>query len=69
MYTAGGERRGARYFYELVRQMRSLQKEYFRTRRRDVLAASKDIERQVDAIIDRTERKLGNRTEEGDLFD
>lgn len=35
-------------FKDLVRRMREAQKEYFRTRDKDVLRKSKDLERQVD---------------------
>jgi hypothetical protein len=38
-------------FIELVRQMRSAQKEYFRTRSKDVLNRSKELERKVDAEL------------------
>ena len=33
---------------DLVRRMRDAQKEYFKTRDKDVLRKSKDLERQVD---------------------
>ena len=35
-------------FRDLVRRMRDAQKEYFKTRDKDVLRKSKDLERQVD---------------------
>ena len=38
-------------FIELVRQMREAQKEYFRTRDRQVLQRSKALEKRVDALI------------------
>lgn len=35
-------------FYDLVRRMRTAQREYFRTRSREILAQSKALEAQVD---------------------
>jgi hypothetical protein len=40
-----------RGFLEVVSQMRSTQKEYFRTREKDVLIKSKQLESQVDKFI------------------
>lgn len=37
----------------LVAEMRAAQREYFKTRDRDVLQRSKELERAVDAMIDR----------------
>lgn len=38
-------------FIELVREMRAAQKEYFKTRSKDVLNRSKELERKVDAEL------------------
>jgi hypothetical protein len=38
-------------FIALVAQMRTAQKNYFKTRSKDVLIESKDLERQVDTAI------------------
>lgn len=38
-------------FFDLVEQMRDAQKEYFRTRSKDALEHSKQLERSVDAKI------------------
>ena len=38
-------------FEELVKEMRALQKSYFRTRDPETLQASKRLEREVDAFI------------------
>jgi hypothetical protein len=38
-------------FIELVRQMRTAQKEYFKTRTKDALNRSKELERKVDAEL------------------
>jgi hypothetical protein len=38
-------------FIELVRQMRAAQKEYFKTRSKDVLNRSKELERKVDNYL------------------
>lgn len=35
-------------FYDLVRRMRTAQREFFRTRSREILAQSKSLEAQVD---------------------
>ena len=38
-------------FIELVREMRNAQKEYFKTRSKDVLNRSKELGRKVDAEL------------------
>ena len=38
-------------FIELVREMRNAQKEYFKTRDKDVLLKSKELERKVDSFL------------------
>lgn len=38
-------------FIELVREMRNAQKEYFRTRDKNVLLKSKELERKVDSFL------------------
>jgi hypothetical protein len=38
-------------FIDLVKQMRSTQKEYFKTRSKTVLGQSKALEKQVDMVI------------------
>lgn len=48
----------AREFYELVKRMRRLQKDYFRTRDNEILAQAKRCEKHVDSIIERTEKIL-----------
>lgn len=40
-------------FYALVANMRNAQKEYFKTRSRDLLSKSKQLEKQVDDEIKR----------------
>ena len=46
-------------FYDLVRQMRNAQKEYFRTRDKGILTCSKELERRVDnALSEHYEPKL-----------
>ena len=44
-------------FMELVKEMRSAQKEYFRTRDANVLNRSKDLEKKVDRAIDNAEEE------------
>lgn len=38
-------------FIELVREMRNAQKEYFKTRDKNVLQRSKELERKVDSFL------------------
>ena len=42
-------------FMQLVRTMRDAQKEYFKTRDANVLARSKELEKQVDEAIAKAE--------------
>lgn len=60
----------AREFFDKVAQMRSMQKEYFRTRSRTALQESKRLEREIDMEIARVEGIVG-KTEDTDtsLFD
>ena len=51
-------------FMQLVREMRKAQKEYFKTRDKDVLAKSKQLEKRVDDEIKKEE--LANNTQELD---
>ena len=48
----------ARQFFELVRQMRAHQREYFKHKRRSDLQTSKILERKVDEEIRRVEAIL-----------
>ena len=43
----------AKQFFDLVADMRTAQKEYFRSRSKDVLKESKSLEAKVDAEIKR----------------
>lgn len=43
-------------FLDLVSRMRGAQKQYFKTRDRDVLQLSKQLERQVDQYIEAQRR-------------
>ena len=47
-------------FMQLVREMRKAQKEYFKTRDKDVLAKSKQLEKRVDAEIKKEEALAEN---------
>lgn len=47
-------------FMQLVREMRKAQKEYFKTRDRDVLAKSKQLEKRVDDEIKKEEAVAEN---------
>lgn len=48
----------ARQFYDLVVRMRQSQKAYFRSRTSSDLRLSKELERQVDAEIERVEKLI-----------
>ena len=56
----------ARAFYNLVKEMRENQRNYFQTRQNRFLSRAKQLERQVDAEITRVERVLSG---EKSLFD
>lgn len=52
------ERMDARQFFDLVRQMRAHQREYFKHKRRSDLQTSKILESKVDEEIKRVEAIL-----------
>lgn len=43
-------------FVKLVKEMREMQKRYFKTRSMDALSESKRLEREVDKYIEETEK-------------
>lgn len=47
-------------FMQLVREMRKAQKDYFKTRDRNVLAKSKQLEKRVDDEIKKEEALVEN---------
>lgn len=47
-------------FIELVREMRNAQKEYFKTRDKNILLKSKELERKVDSFL--TQRVINQQT-------
>ena len=47
-------------FMQLVREMRKAQKDYFKTRDKDVLAKSKQLEKRVDDEIKKEEAVAEN---------
>lgn len=49
-----------REFFDKVAEMRSAQKEYFRTRSPQTLSESKRLEREIDAEIKRVNDKMIN---------
>ena len=51
----------AKAFFDLVALMRQYQKEYFRTRDKDVLIKSKNYEKLVDHEIDRVKTILNDK--------
>ena len=53
-------------FMQLVREMRKAQKEYFKTRNKDVLAKSKQFEKRVDDEIKKEEEALAENQEQLD---
>lgn len=54
----------AKEFFDLVSEMRSKQKEYFRTRSTSVLSESKTLERRVDAEISRVNQIMKEKQEQ-----
>lgn len=56
----------AKAFYDLVKEMRENQRNYFQTRQNRFLSRAKQLERQIDAEITRVERVLSG---EKSLFD
>lgn len=55
----------ARRFFYLTASMRKAQKEYFRTRSKDMLVISNELERQVDDEITRVQNILRQRKQNG----
>ena len=51
----------SRDFFDMVCRMRKAQKSYFKTRDRDALNLSKEIEKQVDEEINRVNRVLAKK--------
>ena len=51
----------AKAFFYLVSQMRTMQKEYFKTRSKSSLEQSKDLEKRVDAEIQRVNKIIEER--------
>ena len=51
----------SRDFFDMVCRMRKAQKNYFKTRDRDALNLSKEIEKQVDEEINRVNRVLAKK--------
>lgn len=51
----------AKSFFRKVEQMRKAQKEYFRTKSGRALNESKQLEREVDAEIERVNRVMAER--------
>ena len=56
----------AKQFFDLVSEMRSSQKEYFKTRSSQSLQKSKELERKVDAEIERVNNII-NPSPQGEL--
>lgn len=59
----------AKSFFELVSCMRAAQKEFFRTKSPSTLAESKQLERAVDAEIQRANEIIKGQPIARDLFD
>ena len=51
----------AKAFFDLVSRMRTMQKEYFKTRSKSSLEQSKTLEKRVDAEIERVNKILEER--------
>ena len=56
----------AKQFFDLVSEMRSSQKEYFKTRSSQSLQKSKELEKKVDAEIERVNNFI-NPSPQGEL--
>lgn len=56
----------AKQFFDLVSEMRSSQKEYFKTRSSQSLQKSKELEKKVDAEIERVNNII-NPSPQGEL--
>ena len=56
-------------FLELVEKVRTTQKEYFRTRDRNVLRQSQALERRLDSEIQRIKEESGKAPKQGNLFE
>ncbi len=54
----------SRQFFDRVAQLRRFQKEYFATRSRDSLQASKALEKEIDDEIDRVYKVLAARQQQ-----
>lgn len=52
----------AKAFFDLVSRMRTMQKEYFKTRSKSSLEQSNTLEKRVDAEIERVNKILEERT-------
>lgn len=59
----------AKSFFRKVEQMRKAQKEYFRTKSGRALNESKQLERAIDAEIERVNRVMAERQNPKMLFD
>lgn len=55
----------ARDFFDLVREMREVQRSYFLTRSTDLLSKSKQLEKEVDREIARVDKLLSEKTNPG----
>lgn len=55
----------AREFFNLVREMREVQRSYFLTRSTDLLSKSKQLEKEVDREIARVDKLLSEKTNPG----
>lgn len=55
----------ARDFFDLVREMREVQRSYFLTRSTDLLSKSKQLEKEVDREIARVDKLLSETNNPG----
>lgn len=51
----------ARQFFDLVSRLRAYQREYFRTRDKTALSQARELEKEVDAEIERVKKIIGER--------
>ena len=55
-------------FADIVLEMRKAQKEYFKYRSPEALTRSKQLEKQVDEILENRKKRKENTAEQGTLF-
>lgn len=55
-------------FADKVSQMREAQKEYFKYRTKEALQRSKQLEKEIDDILENRKKRIENTVQQGTLF-